>query len=170
MPPRPPLAPCLNRFSHSSFPHPRFEKAERVCMPYCLRRFCCVCVCFLVSVSLSSDFMLYFRLCQNVVAILSLNGYLWVILHPFLHLFCFFTCSIHLLLKKHCIHTHIIHTVSIYDVCSHCDCMRASLNENMTGQIYVHSHVWYLAKPQKEVNCNHAIFWLKPIEIIGWRV
>lgn len=30
-------------------------------------------VCYLASVSLSSDFMLYFRLCQNVVAILGLN-------------------------------------------------------------------------------------------------
>lgn len=51
-----------------------------------------VCVCYLVSVSLSSDFMLYFRLCQNVVAILGLNSPCFrVFLQTFLHLFRFFT-------------------------------------------------------------------------------
>lgn len=131
MPPHPLLAPCLNRFCHSSFPvfSSSFWKG-RACVHAVLS------VCYLASVSLSSDFMLYFRLCQNVVAILGLNGSCFrVILHTFLHLFSFFTFSIHPCLYYICIHTHTIHTASIFDVCSHCDCMCPSLNENMTGQI-----------------------------------
>lgn len=118
--------------------HPRFEKEEHVCMPYCL--------CLLFSECFTE--LRFHALFQALPECGGYSGSEWLLLQSHSS---YIPTSLQFLYILHSsvfilyLHSYAQYTVSICDVCSYCDCMCPSLNENMTGQIYVRSHVYLLA-------------------------
>ncbi len=91
----------------------------RLCVLCCLRRFCCVCVCYLVSECFTE--LRFHALFQALPEWGGYFGSEWhqfrVILHVSLHTFLHFflpLCSIHLFVKMHCIHMHSLHTATVW--------------------------------------------------------
>lgn len=106
-----------------------------------------VCACRIVCLLFSECFteLRFHALFQALPECGGYSGSEWLLLQSHSSYIPTSLQFLYILNSSVCIHTHNIHTVSIYGVCSHCDCMRPSLNENMTGQIYVQSHVYLLA-------------------------